>query len=469
MKVFGWSADQAGCGWYRMRMPLDELARRGHETHVAEEMPREWLDTCQVLIAQRICKPAASRTWQRIAQHPARPLMVVELDDDLWSVPPSSRVAYEWFSKPEVQENLRQNIRVADLVTVSTEPLADVVREFNPNVHVVPNAVPAGMLAMRPSERLDDRVVIGWGGSSTHVMDFADIGPKIVEYIAGRPDVLWHTVSGPRQLMMQHMRWLRRLPSEQWRALDWCEDIWDYYCAIGTFDISTAPLVPHVFNRSKSPIKALEAAARGVPMVASDVGPYSEFVRHGETGLLVKHAHEWPRALRTLVLDPGMREEMGAAARLQAREHTIERRGDEWEKVLLSQLSIRGGSVTATAPPPQTGGQETGEQQQDVQEHRCAVPELEAGQAWTCPEPGCGRQYGEQARIAPQYDPETHDVIDVAELLRDLAAAFVEGGHAFTPGVPPRETQAALYRIGGQVQRAAAAFGHLRIAMPRRG
>ncbi|MEV8439142.1 glycosyltransferase family 4 protein [Actinosynnema sp. NPDC051121] len=339
VKVFGWSADQSGCGWYRMQMPLAELARRGYETHAAEVMPDEWLETSDVLIAQRICKPAPTTNWQQIARHPRRPLMVVELDDDLWQVPPSSRVAYEWFSKPGVQGNLRLNLRVADLVTVSTEPLAEVVRRINPNVVVIPNAVPAAMLDLPAPERVDERFVVGWGGSSTHVMDFAEIGPQLTRFLQRNPATVLHTLGGPRHAMREHMTWLKRLAAEQWRVTEWSDDVWDYYRAIGHFDVSTAPLVPHVFNESKSPIKALEAAARGVPMVASAVGPYPEFVRHGETGLLVREPHEWPRALRDLLLDESMRTEMGAAARLQARAHTIERRGDLWEQTLLSQLT----------------------------------------------------------------------------------------------------------------------------------
>ena len=68
MKVFGWAADNTGCGWYRVRMPLDELARRGHETLTDTTMPDEWLDSCDVLIGQRVCKAGPSKTWQRVAR-----------------------------------------------------------------------------------------------------------------------------------------------------------------------------------------------------------------------------------------------------------------------------------------------------------------------------------------------------------------------------------------------------------------
>lgn len=348
MKVFGWSADNSGCGWYRMRMPLDELARRGHDTLVAEDMPREWLDTCDVIIGQRICKPGPTRTWQRIAQHPKRPLMVFEVDDDLWQVPPSSVKSYRWFSLPEVKDALRANIRVADLVTVSTEPLADIVRELNPNVVVIPNFVPAAMLDLARGDREVTGVTVGWAGSETHVMDFEQIGPQLVRYFDRNPGVRWHTIAGPEHAVLQAFSWMRRFPREQWQATEWFDDIWDYYRALGQFDIATAPLLEHQFNRSKSWIKALEAAARGLPMIASAVGPYPHFVQHGNTGLLLKHEHEWPRALRDLVLDTAMREEMGAAARHLATRNTIEGNGHLWEDALQSQLTSTASSREAS-------------------------------------------------------------------------------------------------------------------------
>ncbi|WP_154697022.1 glycosyltransferase family 4 protein [Lentzea guizhouensis] len=339
MKIFGWAADNMGCGWYRVRMPLNELARRGHETMANTIMPDEWLDTCDVLLGQRICEPGPSTAWQRIAVHPKRPLMVFDIDDDLWEVDPRSPVSYAWFSRPDVQERLRRNITVADLVTVTTETLADKVRALNPNVVVIPNFVPQAMLDLEAPERTDQRVVIGWAGSDTHVMDFEEIGPQFARFLERNSAAMLHTIGGSRQAFQERFSWAKRVDRDQWTVEDWFDDLWEYYRALGRFDIATAPLTPHVFNRSKSWIKALEAAARGVPIVASDVGPYPDFVVHGETGFLLRAPHEWPTVLRDLVLDAGMRAEMGAAARDLATRNTIEGNGHLWEQALLSQLT----------------------------------------------------------------------------------------------------------------------------------
>jgi glycosyltransferase involved in cell wall biosynthesis len=62
---------------------------------------------------------------------------------------------------------------------------------------------------------------------------------------------------------------------------------------------------------------ALEAAATGIPTIASDLPGVREVVRHDETGLLVApgDAHELAGALRRLLTDPETRVRLGAAAR----------------------------------------------------------------------------------------------------------------------------------------------------------
>jgi glycosyltransferase involved in cell wall biosynthesis len=90
-----------------------------------------------------------------------------------------------------------------------------------------------------------------------------------------------------------------------------------------------------VFNQAKSAIKATECAALGIPVVASAVRPYEDFIQHGVTGLLVHRDHEWGQHLRALVNDPAMRTEIGAAAREHARRHTVSAIAPLWEKAVF--------------------------------------------------------------------------------------------------------------------------------------
>ncbi len=65
----------------------------------------------------------------------------------------------------------------------------------------------------------------------------------------------------------------------------------------------------------------LEAAAAGVAQVAGDSGGAAEAVLDGETGIVVGRpgdVGDVAAALRRLIVDPALRERMGAAARARA-------------------------------------------------------------------------------------------------------------------------------------------------------
>lgn len=276
-----------------------------------------------VVIAQRTCQPAATKLWHTLKG--LNVYRVYEIDDNLFSLHRDSNpIGYDFYNRPEIRKNLRDNISAADVVTVSTEPLAEIMSQMNPNVKVCPNAVPDGLLE-RQIRRASGKVVIGWGGSSTHAMDFAEVRDSLKQLFRRRDDIEFHVIGADyisRYIPIRHTPWF---PS-----------ITDYYNAVD-YDIGIAPLRPHVFNQSKSYIKALELAALGIPVVASDVGPYRDFVRHGETGFLVKQAYEWNKYLHALIDDVEMRREMGMRARELAASYTVSVMAPIWKSALTPE------------------------------------------------------------------------------------------------------------------------------------
>jgi glycosyltransferase involved in cell wall biosynthesis len=88
-------------------------------------------------------------------------------------------------------------------------------------------------------------------------------------------------------------------------------------------------------------LAALEPLSRGVPVVASNVGGLPEVVRHGVDGLLVPPGDEvgLARALYKLLLDPELRQEMGARGRERAQSEFSRRvQLDHLEEVFVSEM-----------------------------------------------------------------------------------------------------------------------------------
>jgi glycosyltransferase involved in cell wall biosynthesis len=95
--------------------------------------------------------------------------------------------------------------------------------------------------------------------------------------------------------------------------------------------------VPETFGLS-----GLEASARGIPVVASDVGGIRQWLEHGANGLLVAPNDVWALAgaLDRLLVDGGLRERLGREGR---RRYEARHRPEHHDEALLSLLaSLRG-------------------------------------------------------------------------------------------------------------------------------
>lgn len=328
MKVFGWAADTGGCRWYRLTVPLAELGRRGHQVGHGISYSAAW-DDADAVIGMRVANPGPSTLWRAWAEQGRK--LIYDADDDYFSVDRANRQAWQFFSRPDAQRRIAANVEMASVITCATERLAEVMRPYNPRVAVVPNALPAEVLTW-PTNRTDNGLVtLGWAGTPSTLPDLAPLAGKLRRFLDRHPRVELHTIGLPAH----HIAGVG-LRHERVRCTPHIPDPQDYLKAVD-FDVWVAPYRPIAFNRAKVPTKALEAGALGIPIVASDIRPYRQHIRHGETGLLVGRDHDWDTALHHLVTDEEARARMGAAARAQAADHTIEKIAPLWERALSGE------------------------------------------------------------------------------------------------------------------------------------
>lgn len=295
------------------------------------------------ILAQGTALPEASAMLQDMCRDGRRIFM--ELDDDVFHLDPSNP-SYHELNQPEIQKNYRDNLAAVRGVIVSTLPLANVVREYtDAPISIIPNYIPAWLLdepnPVHPGKELKDgdsvagrawkrsAVVVGWAGSSHHAMDWEHTAPRLIQWACRNPHAILHTM-GELSYIGQYQNQLPRTAT----AEPWNTDIEQYLRRVGVLDIGVLPLRRHVFNDSKSYIKALELAAHGIPVVASDVTPYSKFVLPGETGFLFQNPGQMATHLDTLMRDTALRLAMGANAKAVARAYTYEANSWKWDQVL---------------------------------------------------------------------------------------------------------------------------------------
>jgi hypothetical protein len=323
LKVFYWPASmEDGCYSYRIKMPGERLAQLGHHVDTSQRVSPWAREEADIIVGQRVALAPASAMWQMLANE-GRLKLVYEVDDDLFHLDSRTNPMWDIFHRPGVRENMITNIRVAHMVTVTTEPLAELLSRWNNNVVVLPNCVrrevfdiPAPLRRGQP----DGLTIYGWQGSPTHADDWKVCQPAVKAVLEAD--------DATRMRFLGH-GYPEGLPKKQAGWMAWQPDLMKHYKRVSRFDATLAPLTGSRFNDSKSGLRVQESFALGVPAVASDVPAYRPWVRHGTTGFLVRSTAQWAHAMMAL-RDPALRAEMGAAAREAAVDWTIERRAPQW-------------------------------------------------------------------------------------------------------------------------------------------
>ncbi len=196
------------------------------------------------------------------------------------------------------------------------------MREYNANVVVLPNHIPAWVCDAERTRHA--RPCLGWTGGASHGVDVGLIVSPVQRFLKRFPG--WDLRLGGTDYRPT-FRAGNRATFTRWVQVN--DDQEGFYRSMD-FDIGLAPVAATTFTAAKSNLKALEMAALGIPVIASDWYPYRDFIRHGETGFLVRHDHEWLKYMSELAADEALREKMGAAARELARQWTIERGWTLW-------------------------------------------------------------------------------------------------------------------------------------------
>ena len=310
---------QGPCEWYRCSTPGRALARRGYAVAVDENVTIAGLDAADVIVFSRRHDKNIGEMIRYCKERGK--LTVFELDDDLWNVHPDSPSA-QHYPRP-VMSAIETGLRESDLVTTTTAHLARRLRPFNRTVRVLPNMLPDDYWSFaEPREQSDDRIVIGWAGTNTHLPDLKLLSGVIEQVLDAYPFVefAWSGMSEVPFRDHVRARPIPPVPIEHYPEL------------LANFHIGLAPLVDNTFNQAKSDLKFLEYARLGIPVIASRTESYEHSVEHGVNGLLARNAKDWLKCLNRLIRDVGLRRTMGANAQEWAETRMMSTNVGLWEE-----------------------------------------------------------------------------------------------------------------------------------------
>jgi hypothetical protein len=270
MRIFVNRGPANGCTYYRQLLPIRHLARPLADWGILLTFSKTLEESkhYDAYFFSRYVEPVYLPVLLNLKRRGS--LIIWDLDDDLLLLERNT---------PERQPQMALQIRtlqlcleLADVITVSTEHLAEVVN-YPDKTMLCPNLI--DLDDNPPQDREPGRRAILFTGSPSHLWDIDLVKGLYTQTKRSNP---WYFYGYAPKWMD---RWGTYIPwsavHEYPRVNRLIRPAW-----------SICPLEDCKFNRSKSAIKVWETALLGADIVASNVGPYA-----GHFGAIVRPGQEF--------------------------------------------------------------------------------------------------------------------------------------------------------------------------------
>ncbi len=294
-------SDTAGCGNYRMLQPLHAMQSEGKAQGNVSLSLLNLSELVQYrpdsLIIQRRYAPAFHSWIERAGKIPGI-FKVFELDDYILNLP-MKHYNRANFSQ-EISGHLRKSLSYFDRFVVSTQPLAEALAAYHPDIRVVTNRLPVNWWGNLESLRRQGRKPrVGWAGGSSHQGDLEMIA-DVVKALANEVEWVFMGMCPEK---------LRPYVHEHRSGVD--ISLYPAALAALNLDLALAPVEDNIFNVCKSNLRLMEYGACGIPVICSDVECY----RHTDLPVTrVKNRFkDWVEAIRMHLAEPDHSEKTGQA------------------------------------------------------------------------------------------------------------------------------------------------------------
>lgn len=360
MRVTYFQNTDGGCDYYRAVSPIETSSNYGAIKskrifsdamigfYLTQREKFDELMKCDVYFTQRIGSQKFVNSLRNyIQEYKSNAKIIMDFDDNVFNVSPLSAHYKDYGTKdikivmPDGSEHwawkdgenidckrnqqtideIKRNLESVDMVTTTTEILADVFREYNSNVRTLPNCVdlniwePLKVVRKRP-----DEIRMYWGGGQSHSEDLLMIREplKII-------------LEKYKNLKLVVMGWLPQgfieyYGKDRIEFHEWVSTVaYPYKVRALDIDFGIIPLRDTEFNRCKSSIKWVELASLEIPAVVSYVSPYREIegLSSNDNSIYIENndSQSWVEGITHLIENNGARHDIGVNARKVVEEH----------------------------------------------------------------------------------------------------------------------------------------------------
>lgn len=230
-------------------------------------------------------------------------------------------------------------LEIADMVTTTTEYLADRLRKYNKNVVVLPNSLDLERWDIPKLTNNSKREIrIGWAGSITHLKDLESIVKPLTRLLKENNKVKLVLCGDPRLKDLfpgLNVECMLGVPFEFWPSK----------LSGLRLDIGLAPLRNSEFNKCKSPIKFYEYSIMKIPGVYSPT-VYNFRGFDNKFGMICYSQNQWYHCLKNMIEYPILRQDIVSNAYPYVKTRKgLKKNINLWVKAYKSLTSSKNSSI----------------------------------------------------------------------------------------------------------------------------
>lgn len=204
---------------------------------------------------------------------------------------------------------MKSIVKAADVCLAPNIYILDHLKSLGGHAHQVHMAISAQ--DWLPKQKVNGaKVRLGWSGAPSNLSYLESLEPMLAKILRQYPQSELVVLCGKppafqTKIPFTHIPWT---PG--------CETN-----VVPEFDIGLLPLPFDDFSQGKSPIKALQYLASGLPIIASPLAGTLEIAQKSPSVLLAKSPEEWKKHLSVLISAPSARQDSGNLSRVNFEEH----------------------------------------------------------------------------------------------------------------------------------------------------
>jgi len=349
MRVYYIGNEYDGCFYVRCLLPLIYNGWDGQKTSIygvkaSNERMCEGALASDIVVFQRPSDPKRVEVINLLQMAGKK---VVFDNDDTYKAGAGIPTQMALYKDRQALKNINNNLDIAiqrsDLVTTTTEFLADEYRKLNKNVVVLPNCIDPEDWD-EPLKNESNKVRIGMVGSVLTNEEYVPI-LKVLQTLHNRDDVQLVILGLPKNYAKKSLVRKAYKPEldfwSKFKKLEWHQWVEHKYYNQKLnelrLDMMLIPKNDSYFTRCKSNIKFLEASMCEIPVIAQGFkdkqSPYEVNPEDTKYLKLVSDNTKWMSVIDHLIKHPQERKQMGLEARKYViKNYNIQTKYELWKK-----------------------------------------------------------------------------------------------------------------------------------------